>query len=96
VFREILHRNFDDFTYWVYPALLACLGEMTMGIACACMPATAGFLKQGNGGQRLIGGIFQIFGLKGLQSRWRKGSDPLKRSKDPSPEGKPGNIVART
>jgi hypothetical protein len=95
VFREILSKKFDDYTYWLLPQILVCLGEMTIGIACACMPATAGFLNRGNGGRRIMSGLSQIFGLKSLRSKYGKSSDASK-STDPSLDGKPGKIMAKT
>ncbi|KAH7136042.1 hypothetical protein B0J11DRAFT_177504 [Dendryphion nanum] len=74
VFKHILNNNGTDFTYWVYPTLLLCITEMCCGIACACMPATAGFFKGGNGGNRMLSGLSQVFGLQSLRSRYGNGS----------------------
>jgi hypothetical protein len=74
VFKTILNAHDQDFTYWVYPTLLLCITEMTLGISCACMPATAGFLKGRSGGSRMLSGLSQVFGIQTLRSRYWKGS----------------------
>jgi hypothetical protein len=61
-----------------------------MGISCACMPATAGFFNRGNGGQRIISGVSQVFGLHSLRSKYGKGSNASK-SKESSLGGSETN-----
>jgi hypothetical protein len=58
----------------MYPTLLLCLTEMTMGITCVCMPATAGFFNRSNGGQRIMSTLSQVFGIHSLRSKYRKSS----------------------
>ena len=71
VFNEIIKRNVDDYTYWVYPTLLTALAEMCIGITCSCMPSMAGFLKRNQGGKLWTWGS-RLFSLGNRSS---KGSD---------------------
>jgi hypothetical protein len=39
------------------------------------MPATAGFFKGSNGGNRILSGLSQVFALQSLRSKYGKGSN---------------------
>jgi hypothetical protein len=72
-----------------------------MGIACVCMPATAGFFNRGNCGQRIVSGLSQVFGFHSLRSKYGKNT-PVIKSKESSFRSKlsgnkrSNNTVAKT
>ncbi|KAF2107186.1 hypothetical protein BDV96DRAFT_506589 [Lophiotrema nucula] len=100
VVRVLLNTHINDFTYWVWPTLLLCLTEMTFGIACSCMPATAGFFKRGHEGSRFLSGISSIFSLRSFGSNRSNNSSSASShytiGSKPKGNKNPKKIIANT